>query len=120
MALSHDREVWERRLAVLPLANYRAGDTVLAEGTKTGQLYILKSGAVSVVKGGTEIATVTEAGAVFGEISALLDQPHTADVRALEASEFHVADAAHLLQDPATLLYVTMVLARRVDVAHRG
>ena len=28
------------------------------------------------------------------ELSALLDQPHTADVRALKASQFHVADAA--------------------------
>ena len=35
--------------------------------------------------------------AVFGELSALLDQPHTADVRALETSKFHVADAALLL-----------------------
>jgi CRP-like cAMP-binding protein len=110
----------EESLAALPLATYRAGETVLAEGTKTGRLWILKSGAVSVVKGDTEIAKVAEPGAVFGELSALLDKPHTADVRALEKSEFHVADAALLLQDPAALLYVTMVLARRVDAANRG
>ena len=56
-----------------------------------------------------------------GELSALLDQPHTADVRTLEASEFHVADAAALLtQDPAVLLYVTTVLARRLDGANRA
>ena len=55
---------------------------------------------------------------MFGELSALLDHPHSADVRALEASEFHVADAAALLgQDPAALLYVTMMLARRLDGA---
>ncbi len=110
----------QESLAALPLATYRAGETVLAEGTKTGRLWILKSGAVSVVKGDTEIAKVAEPGAVFGELSALLDKPHTADVRALEKSEFHVADAALLLQDPAALLYVTMVLARRVDAANRG
>jgi CRP-like cAMP-binding protein len=63
---------------------------------------------------------VAEAGAVFGELSALLDEPHSADVRALEKSEFHVADAATLLQDPAALLYVTMVLARRIDAANQG
>ena len=57
---------------------------------------------------------------MFGELSALLDQPHSADVRALEASEFHVADAAALLgQDPAALLYVTMMLARRLDGANQ-
>ena len=51
----------------------------------------------------------------------LLDQPHTADVRALEASQFHVADAATLLTiDPIVLLYVATVLAQRVDSANRG
>ncbi len=94
--------------------------TVFTEGTKTGRLLILKSGAVSIVKGGIEIAKVAEPGAVFGELSALLDQPHSADVRALKTSEFHVADAAVLLQDPAALLYVTMVLAQRIDAANRG
>ncbi len=120
MALSHDAEVWEKRLAALPLATFEAGDTVVAEGTKTGRLLILKSGAVSIVKSGTEIATVTEPGAVFGELSALLDQPHSADVRALELCEFQVADAAFLLQEPAALLYITMILARRLDAANHA
>jgi CRP/FNR family transcriptional regulator, cyclic AMP receptor protein len=119
MALIHDPEEWQKRLAALPLASYDAGETVFAEGTKTGRLLILRSGAVSIVKDGTEIATVAAPGAVFGELSALLDQPHSADVRALEASEFHVADAATLLgQDPAALLYVAVMLARRLDAAN--
>jgi CRP/FNR family transcriptional regulator, cyclic AMP receptor protein len=121
MALIHDSEVWETRLAALPLASYAAGETVFAEGTKTGRLLILKSGAVSIVKSGTEIATIDEPGAVFGELSALLDRPHSADVLALEDSEFHVADAAALLgQDPAALLYVSMLLARRLDAANEA
>ena len=116
----HDPEVWQSKLAALALARYGAGETVLTQGTKTGRLLILKSGAVSVVKSGSEIARVAEPGAVFGELSALLDQPHGADVRTLEASEFHVADAAALLgQDPAALLYVTMMLARRLDGANQ-
>jgi len=120
MALIHDPELWEKRLAALPLARYEAGETVFAEGTKTGRLLILKSGAVSIFKGDIEFAQVTETGAVFGELSALLDEPHSADVRTLEKSEFHVADAATLLQDPVALLYVTMVLARRIDTANQG
>ena len=120
MALVHDPEVWQQRLAALPLARYEAGETVFAEGTKTGRLLILKSGAVSIFKGDIEFARVSEAGAVFGELSALLDEPHSADVRTLETSEFHVADAATLLQDPVALLYVTMVLARRIDTANQG
>jgi len=86
----------------VPAMRARAGalDTGGAAST-TGRLLILKEGAVAVVKEGVEIARVTEPGAVFGELSALLDQPHTADVRALEASQFHVADAATTLRvDP--------------------
>jgi len=113
-------EVWRQRLAALPLAGFGAGETVFAEGTKTGRLLILKTGAVSIVKGGTEIAKVDEPGAVLGELSALLDQPHGADVRTLEASEFHVADAALLMHDPAALLYVTTILARRLDFANQA
>lgn len=40
MALIHDPEVWRERLAALPLATYGAGETVFAEGTKTGRLLI--------------------------------------------------------------------------------
>lgn len=115
MALIHDPQAWQSKLAALPLTSFDAGETVFSEGTKTGRLLILKSGAVSIVKAGTEIAQVAAPGAVFGEMSALLDQPHGADVRTLQRSEFHVADAAALLQDPAALLYVTTVLAQRID-----
>jgi CRP-like cAMP-binding protein len=87
----------------------------------TGRLLILKQGAVEVIKEGVQIAKVTEPGAVFGELSVLLDQPHTADVRALEVSQFHVADAATLLRiDPIGLLYVATVMARRLDSANKA
>jgi CRP/FNR family transcriptional regulator, cyclic AMP receptor protein len=120
MALIHDRAAWETKLGALPLQSYLAGETVLAEGTTTGRLLILKSGAVGIYKGEVEFARVAEPGAVFGELSALLDAPHSADIRTLEVSEFHVADAATWLQDPTALLYVTIVLARRIDAANQG
>jgi CRP/FNR family transcriptional regulator, cyclic AMP receptor protein len=72
-----------------------------------------------IVKGKTEIAKVTEPGATFGELSVLLDQPHTADVVALEASRFHVAEAASLLaHNPIAVLYVATMLAHRLDAAN--
>ena len=111
----------ERKLASLPLATYQAGETVLAAASTTGRLLILEKGAVEVVKEGVEIARVTEPGAVFGELSVLLDQPHTADVRALEASQFHVADAGTLLRvEPFALFYIATVLARRLDAANQA
>jgi len=121
MPLIPDATVFRERLATLPLATYQAGETVLAAGSRSGRLLILKEGAVAIVKEAVEIAKVAEPGAMFGELSALLDQPHTADVRALEISQFHVADASNFLaQDPVALLYVAEVLARRLDGANRA
>ena len=116
-----DIAVVEDRLGALPVVTYQSGENVLTAGSKTGRLLILKKGAVAIVKETIEIAKVSEPGAVFGELSALLDQPHSADVRALETSQFHVADAtALLLQDPLVLLYVATVLARRFDAADQA
>jgi CRP/FNR family cyclic AMP-dependent transcriptional regulator len=108
---------FEKFLAVLPLVTYRAGETVLKAGSKTARLLILKRGEVVVLKDTIEIARVKEPGAVFGEISALLDQPHSADVRTLVDSQFHVADAAQLGKNPTAVLYVAKILARRLVAA---
>src|SRR5262245_49293663 len=96
MSLIHNSAVVQKRLDALPLVTYQAGENVLTTGSRTGRLLILKKGAVAVVKESIEIAKVAEPGAVFGELSALLEQPHAADVRALETSQFHVVDAAAL------------------------
>jgi CRP-like cAMP-binding protein len=120
MSVTHlDDVTLKKNFAALPLAIHEAGETVLAAGSKTGRLLILGRGAVAVIREGIEIARVGEPGAVFGEISALLDQPHSADVRAVETSQFHVAHVA-ALQDPATLYYVAVVLARRLDGANQA
>jgi CRP/FNR family transcriptional regulator, cyclic AMP receptor protein len=105
---------FQKGLAALPLKTYQAGETVLANGSRTNELLILRNGNVVVVKEGIEVARVSEPGALFGEISALLDCPHTADVRALTTSQFHVAHPT-ALQDPAALFYVAAILARRLD-----
>ena len=105
---------FQKSLTALPLKTYQPGETVLANGSRTNELLILKNGNVAVLKDGIEVARVSEPGAVFGEISALLDCPHTADVRALTTSQFHVAHPA-ALQDPAALFYVAAILARRLD-----
>jgi CRP/FNR family cyclic AMP-dependent transcriptional regulator len=112
-------DAFEKSLAALPLATYRAGETILTEGSKSDRLLILKKGAVAIIKDSIEIARVEESGAVLGEISALLDQPHTADVRALEDSQFHLADTALPVKDPVALLYVARILARRIVEADK-
>jgi CRP-like cAMP-binding protein len=110
----------QKSFAALPVVEFQAGEIVLGAGTRTGRLMILKKGAVAVIKESVEIANVSEPGAVFGELSILLDQPHTADVRTLEASQFHVADAAFLAKDLLTLTYIATALAARINNANRA
>src|SRR5215472_3724090 len=86
--LTRDKVESQNSLATFPLVTFRAGETVIASGSKTGRLLILRKGAVAILKENTEIARVGEPGAIFGELSLLLDRPHTADVRALEARSF--------------------------------
>jgi len=121
MPLIPDKAAFQNSLSGLALVTYQAGETVIVDGSTTGRLLILKKGNVAVVKEDTEIATVAEPGAVFGELSIFLDQPHTADVRALETSQFYVANATTLLeQNPSAVLYVATVLAHRLDGANQA
>jgi CRP/FNR family transcriptional regulator, cyclic AMP receptor protein len=121
MPLIPNIALFQRKLGGFPIATYQAGETVIAAASTSGRLLILRTGAVAVLRDGVEIATVREPGAVFGELSVLLDQPHSADVRALEVSQFQVADAATILRvDPVALLYVATVLARRLDDANQA
>jgi CRP-like cAMP-binding protein len=116
-----DKAAFQNSLAGLPLVTYQPGETVIVDGSKTDRLLILKKGNVAIVKEDTEIAKVAEPGAVFGELSVLLDQPHTADVHALETSQFHIANATALLaQNPIAALYVATVLAHRLDCANHA
>jgi CRP-like cAMP-binding protein len=121
MPLSHDATAFQKKLAGLPVTKCQAGEDVLTAGSSTGKLLFLKSGAVEITKDGVQIAKVSAPGAVFGELAALLDQSHTADVRTIEQSEFLVADAPTLLAiDPAVALYVAIILAQRLDRANRA
>jgi CRP/FNR family transcriptional regulator, cyclic AMP receptor protein len=119
-SLIPDFATLEMRLAGLPVVKHRAREVVLTAGSQTGGLLFLRSGTVEVVKDGVQIASVNVPGSVFGEQAVLLDQPHTADVRTLEQSEFYVADAPAILAvDPTVALYVAATLARRLDAANR-
>jgi CRP-like cAMP-binding protein len=108
----------QNSIATLPLVTYQAGETVIADGSRTARVLILTKGAVAIVKEDTEIAKVTAPGAVFGELSVLLNQPNKLKVRALETSQFQVADAAVLLRQNPIAIHVAMALARQLDNAN--
>jgi CRP-like cAMP-binding protein len=120
MAPILDPHAMLQKLSSLPIEAYQTGETVLARGTTTGKLLVMIEGVVEVVRDGTRIAEVAEPGAVFGELALLLDRPHTADVRALTPSTFHVADGRAILRvDSTTTLYVAVVLAQRLTTVNR-
>ena len=104
-----------------PVQQFAAGETVLRQGDQTGLLYILIEGAVEVIKDDVIVAAVSEPGAIFGDLSALLGVPHTAAVRAVRASVFHAVPnpRAFLEQSPLVCLHLCELLARRLDAVNK-
>lgn len=97
-----------------------AGTLVLHEAGRTGHLYVLIEGRLEVIKGDTVVATLSEPGAVLGEMSVLLDQPHTATVRAaLDSVVYEIDDAASFLREqPAVAILIARMLAQRLNAAN--
>jgi CRP-like cAMP-binding protein len=93
-----------------------AGTVLLAEGGKAGRIVVLAGGTVEVARGDTRVALVSEPGAIFGEMSVLLDSANTATVRAPDdAAVIELADPPTILKsDPETTLAVAKLLAQRL------
>jgi len=104
-----------------PVRTFAAGETVLGQGESTGVLLVLIEGSIEVVKDDVTVATASEPGAIFGDLSALLGIPHTAAVRALGESSFYVVDdpRAFLEMNPAACLHLCELLARRLDSVNK-
>ena len=102
-----------------PLLKLAAGSVLLPEGETSGHLYVLKSGSIEVLRGETQVAVVEEPGAVFGEMSVLLNRPHTATVRALTPVEVYAFDDAgsFLRSNPEIAFHVGRLLAGRLNAA---
>lgn len=104
-----------------PRQVFEPGETVLEQGSHSGKILVLTDGMVAVMRSGTQLADISEPGAVFGEMSILLDTPHTATVQAITRSTFiRIDDGAALLRSNAEVSgYIAMILARRVNSLSR-
>ncbi|MEI6084522.1 MAG: cyclic nucleotide-binding domain-containing protein [Verrucomicrobiota bacterium] len=100
----------------LPERRFAAGAIILEEGKKLGLIYILAEGSVEILKGDVQLNRVSTPGAIFGEMSVLLDQPHMATVKALTDSRFYEAEngKAFLRANPEINLHVSTLLAERL------
>ena len=76
----------------VPLKTVDPGTILFAEGKRDRMLCILAEGEVEILKDDFQVNTVCEPGSVFGEMSILLDTPHTATVRARTACRVHMIE----------------------------
>ena len=108
-------------LEALPERDFAAGEMLLEAGTRSSRLMFLETGRVAVMSGGVVVTRLRQRGAVFGEMSLLLDLPHTADVVAIEPTRCRVIEQAsnYLLERPQMMAYVATILAYRLDAATR-
>lgn len=102
-----------------PREDLAPGAVLLSEGETSGHLYVLKSGTVEVLRGETRVALVEEPGALFGEMSVLLNLPHTATVRVLTPATVYVFDDAErfLRSNPEIAFLIGRLLAGRLNAA---
>jgi CRP/FNR family transcriptional regulator, cyclic AMP receptor protein len=102
-----------------PQRELAPGTVLLHEGERSGRLFVLVEGALEVYRGDVAFATASEPGAVFGEMSVLLDLPHTASVRALTPARVYVIEQApaFLAARPDAVLPIATLLARRLQNA---
>jgi CRP-like cAMP-binding protein len=101
----------------LPVTILGPQAVLVAEGARTGKLYILKSGDLEVVRENSVVAGFSESGAVIGEMSVLLDQPHSATVRSRNGAEIYVIDdpVAFLDRNPFVAREIARSLAQRLS-----
>ncbi|MDJ0858037.1 MAG: cyclic nucleotide-binding domain-containing protein [Dinoroseobacter sp.] len=102
--------------AALPELSFEPGTPLISEGKPVSRLFILVSGRVSVRKGDKEVARISDEGAIFGEMSALLDIPASASVIALDDVRALCAeDGAALIEANHQLaIHTARTLAKRL------
>jgi CRP-like cAMP-binding protein len=100
----------------LPVATFAPGEVLLGEGQSTGRLFVLIDGAVEILKGDFQINLVSDPGAIFGDMSALLGIPHMATVRAVTACSAHQIEGGDaFLQTNKEIAYqLAKLLAQRL------
>jgi CRP-like cAMP-binding protein len=106
----------ETDLKPFPVVSLAAGQYLMSQGEMTDSIYFLLEGAVRVTKDGYDVAVITDKGAVFGEMSILLDYQHTASVQCLEDSRFyHIEHPKQYLEEhPRLIWHIAQILGMRL------
>lgn len=97
-----------------PTRTLADGEVLLVQGEGGGDLFILLSGKLVVIRDGVSIATIAQPGTLVGEMSVLLGIRNSATVRAERETKVRV------IRDANTLLESEPGLARRVAALVAG
>ncbi len=103
-------------VAHLPDTSVAPGEVLVREGDRRGAIYVLIDGVVGVFKGDVRVARIRTPGALFGEMSTLLDMPYSATVIAETPVTVKVVQDGEgfLASSPVVALHTARILAQRL------
>jgi CRP/FNR family transcriptional regulator, cyclic AMP receptor protein len=103
------------------IQEFAPGDMVMEQGGTNGRLLVLIRGEVEILRDNVRVARSSEPGAVFGEMSVLLESAHTATVRALKPSSLAIIENPRqfLGSSADASLHVAKLLATRLDALNK-
>jgi CRP-like cAMP-binding protein len=101
----------------LPVRDVEPGHVLVREGERSGALYVLERGALTVTRAGVSIAVISAPGSLVGEVAVLVGGDHSATVTATIPSAVRVADdgVAFLRSSPDITLLVAKQVAQRMQ-----
>jgi CRP-like cAMP-binding protein len=100
-----------------PTRSLATDEVLLAQGDGGGDLFILLSGELSVLRDGVKLATLSQPGTLIGEMSVLLGTRSTATVQAERETKVRVVrNARQILEtEPGLAMRVGALVAGRLD-----
>lgn len=103
----------------LPVEDVADGTIILAQGETTGRVFVLLEGKIEILRGDTQVAVLDEPGSIVGEMSLLLQAPHTATARALGNARMNVirGGADFFNANPELSWMIARLLANRLNAA---
>ena len=108
-----------RLLSQFDVTSLNDRDILITEGDQTRDLYVLVAGKLEVYKSTKLITTISSSGSVVGEMSVLLNSPHTATIKAKGiCSLYRIPDASEFVRNnPDISWHIANLLAKRLTAA---
>ena len=107
----------EESLKQFPVISIEAGEILLSQGDKTDFIYFLLEGEVSVSKDGVDVVHRSQQGSVYGEMSVMLDNAHSATVKCVKDSKFYCVENPRkcLEEYPDVIWHIVKILSGRLS-----